>query len=352
MAEHTWEEFIQFSREGYEQVQRELKEVNMLIQQTAAEVDRFTQANSRAVARTRQIEGSFDTVPREDIRKAYTKLVENQRRLFTMRGQLEKLQSDQRNLSRIADIYQKIMEYTAPGEVMTSEQEEAEESHDTSLATVISVIEAQEQERLRLSREMHDGPAQSLTNLVLQAEICERLFERDPERAKVELEELKKSVISTFQKVKTFIFDLRPMMLDDLGLVPTLKRYVDGLKENGVSGISLQIHGKDRRLEPHKEVTIFRVMQALIHIAREQDRATTIQLSLEMGEEEVRLRFESDGRGFELDRELTSPDAERLTLPTLKERIEVLGGTIQFDSTPGHGFNVHLSLPAPAAEVD
>ncbi len=351
MVEHTWEEFIQFSREGYEQVQRELKEVNMLIKQTAAEVDRFAQANSRAVARTRQIEGSFDTVPREDIRKAYTALVENQRRLFTMRGQLEKLQSDQKHLSRIADIYQRIMEYTAPGDVVTTDEETAEEEESyTPLTTVISVIRAQEEERLRLSREMHDGPAQSLTNLVLQAEICERLFERDPERAKVELEELKKNVVSTFQKVKTFIFDLRPMMLDDLGLVPTLKRYVNGLKETGVTGISIQVHGKDRRLNQYKEVTIFRVVQTLIHIARNQSQATEIKITLEMGEEEVRLHFESNGRGFELDQDLTSMDADRLGLPTQKNRIEALGGNIQFESAPGQGFNVRLTLPAPPDE--
>jgi two-component system sensor histidine kinase DegS len=73
---------------------------------------------------------------------------------------------------------------------------------------------------------MHDGPAQSLTNLILQAEICERLFDSDPVRARAELGNLKDAVTSNFQKVREFIFDLRPMMLDDLGLNPTLRRYV------------------------------------------------------------------------------------------------------------------------------
>ena len=135
---------------------------------------------------------------------------------------------------------------------------------------VISIIEAQEQERLRLSRQMHDGPAQSLTNLVLQAEICERLFDRDPDRARIELAELKNNVVSTFKSVRGFIFDLRPMMLDDLGLVPTMRRYVEGVTDSGFAGLTLHITGKERRLAPHKEVTIFRVIQTLIHLGREQ----------------------------------------------------------------------------------
>ncbi len=346
MAENSWEQFIESCRRGYEQVQRELREVDMLIQQTSSEVRRFTQANARAVARARQIEGAFDTVPREDIKAAYTTLIENQQRLFTMRGQLEKLQSDQKHLTRLAELYQSILEFAGPQEVTTAE---GEEGAPTPEALVISVIEAQEQERLRLSRQMHDGPAQALTNLVLQAEICERLFDRDPERAKAELAELKKSVINTFQKVKNFIFDLRPMMLDDLGLVPTLKRYVQGLSETVTdTTISLNVTGRDRRLARHKEVTIFRVIQALIHIGREQSHATNINISVDIGEDQVRVTVEDNGSGFELDPDLTTPDATRLNLPTLRERIEILDGRITFDSAPGRGLRITFTIPIGA----
>jgi two-component system sensor histidine kinase DegS len=192
---------------------------------------------------------------------------------------------------------------------------------------------------------MHDGPAQALTNLVLQAEICERLFDRDAERARQELRELKNDVVKTFQKVKAFIFDLRPMMLDDLGLVPTLRRYIDGLEESGVTGVKLNISGKELRMASHKEVTIFRIVQELIHIAREHSRATTVKINLDMSESQAKVTVEDNGSGYELDERLTTPDASALGLATLRERIEVLGGQINMDSTTGQGMQVTFILP-------
>jgi two-component system, NarL family, sensor histidine kinase DegS len=346
MVENNWEQFTDFCRRGATQIQQELKEIDMLIQQTSSEVDRFMQANARAVARTRQVESSFDTVPRDDIRKAYNSLIENQQRLFTMRGQLEKLQSDQRHLTRIAELYDRILAMTAPeGHDDNNDEASQSKDHEVSQDAVISIIEAQEQERLRLSRQMHDGPAQSLTNLVLQAEICERLFDRDAERARAELAELKKDVMKTFKAVKVFIFDLRPMMLDDLGLVPTVRRYVEGITNEGFDGLTLKVTGKDKRLAPHKEITIFRVIQALIHTAREQDQASDITIHLNIEDDEVRVTMEDNGIGFEIDELLSSDDAVRLGLPTLRERIEMLDGKINIFSAPGQGLRVNIQMP-------
>jgi two-component system sensor histidine kinase DegS len=197
---------------------------------------------------------------------------------------------------------------------------------------------------------MHDGPAQSLTNLVLQAEICERLFDRDPERARIELAELKKDVMKTFKTVKVFIFDLRPMMLDDLGLVPTVRRYVEGITNEGFAGLTLKVTGKDKRLPPHKEITIFRVIQALIHTAREQDQASNITIHLNIEDDEVRVTMEDNGIGFEIDELLSSDDAVRLGLPTLRERIEMLGGKIHIYSAVGQGLRVNIQMPIEVSE--
>lgn len=344
MTENSWEQFIETCRQGLARTQQELKEIDLLIQQTSSELNRLMQANTHAVARRRQIESSFDTVPREDIRKVYTNLIESQQRLFTMRGQLEKLQSDQKHLSQIVTLYQQLLEF-APLEGLSTQTQDTSSEQPSPQAAVISIIEAQEQERLRLSRQMHDGPAQSLTNLVLQAEICERLFDRDPERARTELTELKNSVVRTFKSVKEFIFELRPMMLDDLGLVPTMRRYIDGVAEEGFKGLTLQFTGKERRLAPHQEVTIFRVTQALIHLGRNQSRASNITIHLNLDDNQANVIYEDDGVGFDVDEALSSPDAVQLNLPMLRERIEMLGGTISFHSSPGKGLRARLTLP-------
>ncbi len=340
MAENDWDSFVAQCREDLANVERELKEVMMLVQQTSMEIERLMQSNVRAVSRVRQVEAQFDTIPRDDIKSAYNTLLENQMRLFTMRGQLEKLQSDQRHLERLVQLYKTVVSLT-PSTPVESVSETAADMQ----TMVVNIIEAQERERLRLSRQMHDGPAQSLSNLVLQAEICQRLFDRDPARAKVELGVLRDNVTATLQKVKSFIFELRPMMLDDLGLIPTIKRYVEMLRDAEHLTINFKPSGKDRRFAPHKEVTIFRVMQELVHIARTYDRATEIDIEVVLMDEVVKVNIHDNGTVLDIDDELTTEDAQRLNLQTLRERIEMLQGSFHMSSTPGHGVQVNFELP-------
>ena len=339
----SFEQFLEECNKEYEQTQRELKEIDLLIQQTTAEVERLAQRNTHATNRLRQVEAALDTVPREDIQEAYTTVLDTQQRLFTMRGQLEKLQSNQRNMARYLDLLRGILEtagHAGPGyEPRVSEEGESVQP------LVVRIIEAQERERQVLSRQIHDGPAQSLTNLILQAEICERLLDIDPERARAELANLKNAVAATFQKVKGFILNLRPMMLDDLGLIPTLRRYVDSFANNSGVLTRLLVIGKERRLVSHKEVTIFRLVQELLNNAYEYGHASNIQINLDVGDELVRVSVEDDGSGFELTEALASPDADRLGLATMRERVEMLGGQMHFDSGLGRGTKISFELP-------
>ena len=339
----SFEQFVETCSEEYQETQRGLKEIDLLIQQTSDDVERMAHRNTHATNQLRHVESSIETVPREDLQEAYTTVLDTQQRLFTMRGQLEKLQSDQRNLARYMDLLRGILEYAdyAP------ERREPEESTERQnvQASVVRIIEAQERERRRLSRQMHDGPAQSLTNLILQAEICERLMEGDPERARIELANLKNSVASTFQKVREFILNLRPMMLDDLGLVPTLRRYLDSFSDTSDLATDLSVIGQERRLASHKEVTTFRIIQELLNNAKEVSHAGSARISLDMRGESLQVRFEDDGDGLEISDALSSEDAERLGLATMRERIEMLGGEIHFDSELGRGTRVTFALP-------
>lgn len=341
----TFDQLLEDCNGEYEQTQRELKEIDLLIQQTTSEVERLSQRNTQVTNRLRQIEATLDTAPREDIREAYATVLDTQQRLFTMRGQLEKLQNNQRNLSRYLDLLRSVLEITGSARYETQAVED-EEGGGTALPLIVRIINAQEKERQRLSRQMHDGPAQALTNLILQAEICERLFDTNPDRARAELVSLKNAVAATFQKVKGFILNLRPMMLDDLGVVPTLRRYVDSFTDNSGVLTNLTISGKERRLESYQEVTIFRLIQELLNNAVEYGHASNVQINLDMGDEMIHVSVEDNGSGFELTEALTSPDADRLGLATMRERIEMLGGRIQFDSSLGRGTRIGFELPA------
>jgi two-component system sensor histidine kinase DegS len=338
----SFEQFLETCSEEYKKTQRELKEIDLLIQQTSDEVERMAHRNTQATNQLRQVESSIDTVPREDLQEAYTAVLDTQQRLFTMRGQLEKLQSDQKNMARYLDLLRSILEHAGHQERYEPEETEEEEA---AQASVVRIIEAQERERRRLSRQMHDGPAQSLTNLILQAEICERLMDADPDQARAELTNLKNSVAGTFQKVKEFILNLRPMMLDDLGLVPTLRRYLDSFSESSDILTDLTVMGKEKRLASHNEVTTFRIIQELLQNAKEVSHAGSARITLDMRDERLQVTFEDDGDGLEITDALSSQDAERLGLATMRERIEMLGGEIHFDSELGRGTRVTFELP-------
>jgi two-component system sensor histidine kinase DegS len=145
------------------------------------------------------------------------------------------------------------------------------------------ILTAQEDMRREIARQMHDGPAQSLTNIVLQAQIVERLMADDPQRAAAEVTQLIAMVQRTLDATKTFIFDVRPMVLDDLGLVPTLRRASrDRGRRVGVA-VEFESVGVDRRLPAELESGLFRMLDDALaaHVAGKPDRLT---LHLDWGE--------------------------------------------------------------------
>ncbi len=336
------EKLVQDSQKEYEQIQLELREIDVLVRQSTAEVNKLVQRNAQATNRVKQIESLIDTVPREDIQEAYSSAQDAQKRLFMMRGQLEKLQSDQEHLRKHANFLERFMEISEG----VAAQSGLGQAMPGAQPTVARVVEAQEHERQNLVRQMHDGPAQALTNLILQAEICERLFDKDMDRARTELATLRDAVTSTFQKVRDFMFDLRPMMLDDLGLVPTLKKYVEGFQEKYNITTNLILTGQERRLESYNEVTIFRVTQELLKNAWQHAHCSNVQVTLDMDDNLVRATVEDNGSGFDVDEVLASAgEGQTIGLITLKERVEMLGGQLQFESSIGRGTKVSLEIP-------
>ena len=338
----------------YDQTQRDLKEIDVLIKQCAAEVERLAQRNAQVNNYLNQMQ--FDTAPREDIKEGYESLLNTQQRLFTMRGQLEKLQSDQRNLERLAQLQGRMVELledfggiAAPVAGGAGGNTAAAVRGDQS--NVIRVIQTEESARQSLVRKMHDGPASSLSNFILQAEICERLFDSDPDQARTELHSLKTTAAATFGKVKDFIFDLRPMMLDDLGVVPTLRSYVNSFQDKSGIPVSINITGLERRLESHIEVTIFRGVQELLNNARSHSQATQITAHLDIGADKITAVVEDNGSGFNAE-EALSGGRKNIGLPTLQERIRMLNGEFEIKSNIGRGTRAEFVIPVGEGRYD
>jgi len=192
---------------------------------------------------------------------------------------------------------------------------------------------------------MHDGPAQSLTNFVLQAEIVQRLFDHNPEQARIELQNLKTTATATFQRVREFIMELRPMMLDDLGLVPTVRRYVKAFEEKSGIPAALTTTGREERFEPHREVMAFRAIQELLTNIRDHSQATQVRVTVDVDERRVKAMTEDNGKGFDVEAAIAQQENRHIGLRTLKERAELLGGHLSIESSAGHGTKAVVEIP-------
>ncbi|MCI0554626.1 MAG: histidine kinase [Anaerolineae bacterium] len=321
-----------------EETQRALREITLMIEQSQGELSKLSQRNAAITTHLQQVQNQLDKMPPQEIRNAYDSALDAQQRLFVMRGQLEKLQSEKSHLERFKSTIEQ-----ARGSLTSGSASASGGGSKSPLASVEMLVNAQETERQRLSRQMHDGPAQALSNFILQTEIAMRLMDVDTGQARDELNNLKTSAMGTFQKVRNFIFELRPMMLDDLGLVPTVRRYADAFKEQAGLDISVMITGNERRLEPYLEVMIFRAIQELLGNTARHSQATLVKIMLDLGEDRVRVSVDDNGKGFDPE---SVQQGNSLGLKLIRERAEMLGGNFEIDSTLGTGARILFAVPA------
>jgi two-component system sensor histidine kinase DegS len=279
-----------------EETQRALRETTLMIEQSQGEVSKLSQRNAAITSHLQQVQNQISDMPVEEIRMAYDSALDAQQRLFVMRGQLEKLQRDIVHLEKYLTVLNK-MQNDGQGSVPAAQGPGGK----GPLASVEMLVNAQEAERQRLSRQMHDGPAQALSNFILQTEIAMRLLDVDPVQARDELGNLKSAAMGTFQKVRNFIFELRPMMLDDLGLIPTIRRYADAFKEQTSLDVNVTVTGNERRLEPYLEVMVFRAVQELMGNAARHSQATLLKLNVDLTDDLIRVSVDDNGKGFDPD---------------------------------------------------
>ena len=321
-----------------EETQRALREVTLMIEQSQGELGKITQRNAAITSHLQQLQKQSTSV--EDLKMSYDSALDVQQRLFVMRGQLEKLQNDTVHLTKYKAVLEKLVSGGNDNSVNSSTPVSSAKSQ---MAGIEMIVNAQESERQRLSRQMHDGPAQALSNFILQTEIAMRLLDADPAQARDELGSLKASAMGTFQKVRSFIFELRPMMLDDLGLIPTLKKYADAFKEQAGLDVSVTVTGVERRLEPYLEVMVFRAVQELLGNASRHSQATLIKVQADLGNDLIRVSVEDNGKGFSPE---ILKESKNLGLKLIRERAEMLGGSFEVDSAAGSGARVSFAVPA------
>ena len=283
----------------------ELTEIEMLVAQAATEAGRHEQKRVQTAEKLTGV-----NLPPEDLVALNAQLVLLTRRASVMESQVDVLEGKRKTLSRYRDALVGLAdeygaEVPAPagraalprlgagGALSGGGGGQATGADDPIPPMSRIVLNAQEDLRREIARAMHDGPAQSLTNITLQAQIVERLLGRDPDGARAELRLLVSMVQHTLEATKAFIFDVRPMVLDDLGLVPTLRRAARDRGRRGGIPVEFDTIGQDRRLPVDLESTLFRIIDEALtgYISVRPDR---VAIRLEWFEDAVEARVSAD----------------------------------------------------------
>jgi len=342
-TENTTEQLKESLEQKIQQAEQKLGSVSKKIKQSQVEVDKLAQRQVANSTKIRNIKENTDELNPIAVRDAYEEALDAQQRLFVMRGQMEKFKNEQVHLQDYILQMQDISGFLTRTPLL-----EGGEIELNAAEVIESVIQAQEAERHRLSSKMHDGPAQALSNFILQAEIAQKLFEIDLDQAREELDDLKANANATFVKVRDFIFELRPMMLDDLGLIPTLRHYIEVFKEQNEMEIIFSASGTERRLDGYLEIMLFRAVQELLSNAARHSKASTIRIHIDTSEDKIVVDVEDDGKGFNVEQAMENS----MGIKVIKDRVEILKGNFNVDTAVGQGTRIGFNIPAGSEGQD
>jgi two-component system sensor histidine kinase UhpB len=211
------------------------------------------------------------------------------------------------------------------------------------------VITAQEEERKRISRELHDETAQSLTSLLVRLRLLQKAG--DLEEVAVAAAELRELTARTLEEVRKLAVELRPTTLDNLGLVAAIEWYSRDYAERLDAAVDFETEGLVGRLHPEVELVVYRVVQeALTNIARHAS-ASEVQIRLVFDDDLVEAVVKDNGVGFDVP-EATSTRERGLGLFGMRERVELIGGAFEIRSEPGDGTTIRISVPVTTWGVE
>jgi signal transduction histidine kinase len=206
------------------------------------------------------------------------------------------------------------------------------------------VIAAQEEERKRLARELHDETSQTLSALAMRLETAVAAFPSELSRQR--LIEAKDLTVKTLDELHRLIYDLRPSVLDDLGLLSAIRWYAERHLEPLGVGVHWELSGQERRLQPEVETALFRVVQEAITNIAKYAHAESVLIQCVLKDDGIGIEIEDDGDGFDpANLPATGETRRGLGLMGMRERVALLGGTIEIDAAPGKGVRIAVNVP-------
>ena len=347
------------ARQEYQQIKEELEVLKGKVLETIEQGDKLETQARLARKRLSDVSRHFQIYSEPEVKDAYekahelqTKLLMNQQSEYQLRNRRDELE---RRLLTLEETIKRadhlVGQISVVLNYLTSDLKQVGEIVEDAIQKEyfgFRIIEAQEEERKRLSREIHDGPAQMLANVMMRSELIDRIYrERSAKEAMEEIRDLRKMVRSALYEVRRIIYDLRPMALDDLGLIPTLRKYLDTIEDynEGKPRITFISIGQEKRTASKLEVALFRLVQEAVTNALKHADATEIQVKIEFNNEHAILLVKDDGCGFDQEEKKENS----FGLIGMKERVDLLDGTISVHSKINQGTLVMIKVPIIAA---
>lgn len=268
--------------------------------------------------------------------------------LEAMRGRLEGSLREIEQRDR--DLERRVEERTQEVQILVEELRRKEEIRSRLLENVIS---AQEEERKRIARELHDETGQTLTGIIMSLEAAQDALEREPGAVSGRLEKAMSLAGQSIDAIRQLVVDLRPAALDDLGLVPALRAFAESrLGEKGIH-LQMETSGLKDRLSPPVETCLFRVVQEAVTNIIRHSEASSAYIALKRDNGAVSLLVADDGKGFDFGTVTSSPDPSRaLGLAGMQERVSLIGGRLTVDSAPGQGTRVRATITLETGRQD
>lgn len=353
-------EIFEQAQMEYKDLEEKLKLIHDKVQTTIEETEILEEMEKESRRHLMIVSKGFNIYSEEDIKHAYERTKDLQIKLALKREQERQLILQRTDLEQQI---RKMREIVERSEYLASHVTVAMNYLTGALFNIgdtleelqkkellgVKVIMAQEEERQRISRDIHDGPAQSLTNIVIKCEICEKFFDIDEERTKREIRELKGLARESLKEIRGIIFDLRPMSLDDLGLIPTLEQYIAKFQRDTGIDVQLIARDKDMELDSVIEVAVFRIIQEALNNIKKHSKAHQCTIELNIKDDNLVGTISDNGVGFDMDEvesaKGTLKEESGFGIYSMRQRAELLKGRVNIRSKQGEGTDVKFEIP-------
>ena len=337
------------------------KELQQVMDETLATIDKVDKLEinyRKARVRLTEVSRDFVRFREEDIRIAYEtatdfqlQLTINREKETHLKQRRDDLQKRIKNVDKQVERAETVVsQMSVVMEYLTGDLDQVTriiESAKNRQLLGLKIILAQEDERKRIAREIHDGLAQTMANVIIRTEIAERMLGlQNYVSVKDELVDLKGQVRGGLEEVRKIIFNLRPMALDDLGLIPTLRKYVQDFEDKSRVRTKFELVGRESRLPSGMEVAIFRLVQESFTNTLKHADASFVSLEITFQQQMVKFIIQDNGVGFDADlTEGKIAKGNNFGLVGMRERIELLEGRMDIESRRGVGTKISILIP-------